>query len=101
MVSLPSSPLNEEFEKLVKENLEKWHIPGLAIGVVDGDETFTEVCSLFYCVRRRAGGKQGERERLDEDLLFRAMVLLNSPIPPSLLQHYSLEVCSHPKEKSY
>ncbi|KAJ5784826.1 uncharacterized protein N7503_010038 [Penicillium pulvis] len=36
------SPLNEEFAKLVQSTLKKWHIQGVAIAVIDGDETWTE-----------------------------------------------------------
>ncbi|EED23037.1 penicillin-binding protein, putative [Talaromyces stipitatus ATCC 10500] len=40
--STKTSPLNEEFEKLVYETLSKWHIQGVSIAVVDGDETWAE-----------------------------------------------------------
>lgn len=36
------SPLNEDFEKLVSETLEKWHIQGVSVAVVDGDDTWAE-----------------------------------------------------------
>ncbi|KAJ5646164.1 hypothetical protein N7490_002536 [Penicillium lividum] len=36
------SPLNEEFSKLVHKTLQKWHIQGVSIAVVDGDETWSE-----------------------------------------------------------
>lgn len=38
-----TSPLNADFEKLVYETLDKWHIQGVAVAVVDGDETWAEV----------------------------------------------------------
>ncbi|CAK7200115.1 hypothetical protein SEUCBS139899_002805 [Sporothrix eucalyptigena] len=37
-----TSPLNAEFEKLVRETLDKWHIQGVAVAVVDGDQTWAE-----------------------------------------------------------
>jgi hypothetical protein len=37
------SPLNAEFEKLVHETLELWHVPGVAIGVIDGDSEWSQV----------------------------------------------------------
>lgn len=37
------SPLNEDFAKLVQSTLDKWHIQGVAIAVVDGDETWADV----------------------------------------------------------
>lgn len=40
------SPLNTVFEKLVHSTLQKWHVPGVAIGVVDGDHTWAEVSPL-------------------------------------------------------
>lgn len=42
------SPLTGEFGRYIDGLLEEWHVPGLAVGVVDGDDTWTEV--------RRAGG---------------------------------------------
>jgi hypothetical protein len=38
-----SNPLNEDFERLVHETLELWHVPGVAIGVVDGDLEWSQV----------------------------------------------------------
>ncbi|KAL1895502.1 hypothetical protein Sste5346_005311 [Sporothrix stenoceras] len=38
-----TNPLNNaDFEKLVRETLEKWHIQGVAVAVVDGDDTWAE-----------------------------------------------------------
>ncbi|KAH8808449.1 putative penicillin-binding protein [Xylogone sp. PMI_703] len=37
-----SSPFDYDFAKLVNETLELWHVPGLSIGVVDGDNIWTE-----------------------------------------------------------
>ncbi|KAK3945584.1 penicillin-binding protein 4 [Diplogelasinospora grovesii] len=36
------SPFTADFEKLAKETLEKWHVPGLAIAVVDGDHVVSQ-----------------------------------------------------------
>lgn len=41
------SPLNTTFEKLVNSTLQKWHVPGVAIAVVDGDHTWAEVPTLL------------------------------------------------------
>ena len=41
--STKTSPLNEDFEKLVHETLSKWHIQGVSVAVVDGDDTWAEV----------------------------------------------------------
>lgn len=38
------NPLNEEFQKLAHELLEEYHVPGLSIAVIDGDQVYTEVC---------------------------------------------------------
>jgi hypothetical protein len=44
-----TNPLNDDFAKLAKKQLEKWHVPGIAISVVDGDETWAEVTiSLLF-----------------------------------------------------
>ena len=36
-------PFDEGFEKLVDKTLERWKVPGLAIAVVDGDDTWAQV----------------------------------------------------------
>lgn len=41
--SIRDSPFTKEYEKHVGELLEKWHVPGVAIGIVDGDDIWTEV----------------------------------------------------------
>lgn len=35
-------PFTNEFKKLVTSTLEKWRVPGVAISVVDGDNTWAE-----------------------------------------------------------
>lgn len=37
------SPFNANFAKLAETTLEAWHLPGVALAVIDGDETFAEV----------------------------------------------------------
>lgn len=44
-----NGPFDEGFEKLVSKTLESWKVPGLAIAVVDGDDTWAQVC--FSCLR--------------------------------------------------
>lgn len=41
------SPFTENYGKHVDQLLEKWHVPGVAIGVVDGDNIWTEVWPCF------------------------------------------------------
>ncbi|OKL62779.1 hypothetical protein UA08_01859 [Talaromyces atroroseus] len=36
------SPLNKDFEQLVQATLEKWHVPGMSVSVVEGDYTWAE-----------------------------------------------------------
>lgn len=38
-----ANPLNAKFEKLVYENLDLWNVPGVAVGVVDGDLEWSQV----------------------------------------------------------
>ena len=38
------NPLDAGFEELVMRNLEHFNVPGVAVAVVDGGETFAEVC---------------------------------------------------------
>ncbi|OJJ44925.1 hypothetical protein ASPZODRAFT_134350 [Penicilliopsis zonata CBS 506.65] len=37
-----NNPLDEEFDQLVQEQLDLWHVPGLSIAVVDGDQTWAK-----------------------------------------------------------
>ncbi|KAL2794920.1 beta-lactamase/transpeptidase-like protein [Aspergillus keveii] len=39
---ITQSPLDEEFAKIVQSTLEQWHIEGISIAVIDGDNTFSE-----------------------------------------------------------
>lgn len=41
--SVRGSPFTKEYEKHVGELLERWHVPGVAVGIVDGDDIWTEV----------------------------------------------------------
>lgn len=41
--SVRGSPFTKEYAEHVGELLEKWHVPGVAIGIVDGDDIWTEV----------------------------------------------------------
>lgn len=36
-------PLNEKFDELVKETLELWHVPGVSVAVVYGEDTYARV----------------------------------------------------------
>lgn len=41
------NPLDAKFAKLALEKLEEWKVPGLAIGVVDGDDMWSEVTATY------------------------------------------------------
>ena len=44
-----ASPFTAHFDKLVAQSLHRWHTPGLAIAVIDGQDTFSKVrCHLLY-----------------------------------------------------
>ena len=40
-----ASLFTPDFDKLVKDTLDRWYTPGIAIAVVDGNKTFSKVCS--------------------------------------------------------
>jgi hypothetical protein len=40
------SPFDADFSKLVETTLAKWNLPGVALAVVNGEETFAEVFIL-------------------------------------------------------
>jgi hypothetical protein len=35
-----------EFKSMANKTMADWHVPGIAISIVHGDEIFAEVCSL-------------------------------------------------------
>jgi hypothetical protein len=37
------TPLDETFDAFVKILLQEWHVPGMSVAVVDGDQTFAKV----------------------------------------------------------
>lgn len=42
------NPLNSDMEEFVLESLDFWRVPGMSVGVVDGDHIYTEVgCRCF------------------------------------------------------
>ena len=47
-----TSPFTASFDKLVSQNLDRWHTPGLAIAVIRGEDTFSKVrISLWKIIR--------------------------------------------------
>ena len=42
-------PLDRNFEKLAKEILKVWHVPGVAVSVVDGENIWTKVYLICDC----------------------------------------------------
>ncbi|KAJ3493462.1 hypothetical protein NLG97_g4712 [Lecanicillium saksenae] len=62
------NPLNEDLAKFIQESLDLWRVPGMAVGVIDGDNIYTEgygyatlpdvratADTLWYASWRRAG----------------------------------------------
>ena len=44
-----ASPFTAHFDKLVARSLHRWHTPGLAIAVIDGQDTFSKVrCHFLF-----------------------------------------------------
>lgn len=41
-----SSPFTSEFDEFVQHLLLTWHVPGLAIAVIDGTSTFSKVDNI-------------------------------------------------------
>ena len=41
------SPFTPDFDHLVADTLDYWHTPGISIAVVDGEKTFSKVCSTM------------------------------------------------------
>lgn len=38
------SPFTSDFDKFVIRLMNDWHVPGLAIAIVNGNETYSKVC---------------------------------------------------------
>lgn len=45
LIAPDASPFTPDFDKLVADTLDHWHIPGISIAVVHGNKTFSKVCS--------------------------------------------------------
>lgn len=43
-----NGPLDKNFEALVKETLDLWHVPGVSVAVVDGDNVYSQVSLLQH-----------------------------------------------------
>jgi hypothetical protein len=42
------NPLDTKFSKMVNETLNMFHVPGISIAVVDGDDMWAEVSWIVY-----------------------------------------------------
>lgn len=40
---MEDGPLDTNFEKFVKDHLDLWHVPGVSVAVVDGENIWTAV----------------------------------------------------------
>lgn len=43
-------PLDRKLERLVSDTLEKWHVPGVSVAVVDGENTWAKVHPFFESI---------------------------------------------------
>lgn len=39
-------PLDENFERIVRDQLGLWHVPGVSVAVVDGENTWAKACLI-------------------------------------------------------
>lgn len=52
MSTSKNGPLDKKFEMLVNETSNLWHVPGVSIAVVDGDNVYSQVTPIHshaYC----------------------------------------------------
>lgn len=42
-----ASPLDGNFNDLVKRTMSYWHVPGISIAVVDGNDIYSQVLNLY------------------------------------------------------
>jgi hypothetical protein len=47
------SPFDEEFKQFALKTLDKWHVPGVSVAVVDGHNIYTEVGLHFHTFDKR------------------------------------------------
>ena len=47
MISDVSTPFSSKFDALVERTLRHFHVPGLSIAVIDGNETYAKVLILL------------------------------------------------------
>lgn len=48
------SPFSPEFEELVHRSMHHLHVPGLAVAIVDGDNTFSRVSLSLHSFHSRS-----------------------------------------------
>lgn len=64
--SAGKNPLTRDFRRKVVRWLGRWHVPGLAVGVVDGDDTWTQVgCFILLWVILKGKWCLGELQGWD------------------------------------
>lgn len=49
-MSSEHSPFDDEFDTLVKDQLEKWKVPGLSIAIIHGPTTYTKVIPPIHLI---------------------------------------------------
>jgi hypothetical protein len=59
-----NGPLDKKFEKVVRETLEVWHVPGISVAVVDGENTYAQVSSLYSMFSKLIFTQLGIRYRI-------------------------------------
>lgn len=42
------SPFDSDFEGFAKAALDRWKVPGVSVAVVDGEDTWAEVCDVCF-----------------------------------------------------
>lgn len=59
--SLDNGPFTPQFDKYINDLLDEWKVAGLAIGIVDGKESYTKVSLLDSSPRLVAQSAAGSR----------------------------------------
>ena len=71
------TPLGETFDAFARKLLEEWHVPGMSVAVIDGDQTFAKVGRSVVSQEYNTNGS-------------RDMALHLFQTNQSLLKHFSL-----------
>ena len=84
--------ITAEFDQIVEEMMNEWHVPGLAVAAINGDSIHSRVVTTIptffvFTQMLRAMASLGSQIRRPLLILYSTALALLSPSPQLLSQH--------------